>query len=223
MSERARVERERGPLGILCALPEELGSLAERTLSVRGRFGLELCEIDLGGETALACVGGVGKVQAAHAAALLLAEGVGALVVVGVCGGLVRGLAAGDFVHCSAAVQADLGLRGAALAEPSAELLEAWLRAAPGRRGIFVTRDRAAITPWRRMWLARSFGATVVDMETAAAGRVAARAGVPWAALRAVTDGRWRGGALAFSTHFGTHAGRAADTVPALARALANP
>ncbi len=199
--------------GVLCALPEELGGLAERSSVGRDRNGLRLHELDLVGRRVLACVGGVGKVAAAHAAATLASEGIGALFVVGVCGALVRGLGPGNLVHCSAALQADLGLAGRGRVESDPDLRRAWTRCAPGRSGIFITRDRAAVMPWRRVWLARRLGGVAVDMETAAAGAVAAACGIPWAALRAVTDGLWSGGALAFREHFPAQAGRAADTL----------
>jgi adenosylhomocysteine nucleosidase len=209
-------------IGILCALPEELGGLTGRQVGLRRHHGLELLELDLDGVSALACVGGVGKVLAARAATALVAEGAGrALLVVGVCGGLKRGLRAGDLVHCTRAVQADLAVRAQRESEPAERLLEAWSASSPGRRGWFLTADRPALSLWRRLRLARAYaGACVADMETAAAAAVADRSGVPWAALRAVTDGLWPGGTLAFPRHFSAQAGRAADTVPGLVRTL---
>lgn len=222
MTGDARAGGRARAAAVLCALPQELGGLRERSTAAVTRSGLELRELAHGPLRALLCVGGVGKVHAAHAAAVLLAEGVELLLVVGVCGGLVRGLGPGDLVHCEAAVQGDLVLgRSPVTARPAAEVRAAWQALAPGRSGVYVTRDRAAIMPWRRVLLARRFGGLAADMETAAAGCVAERAGVPWAALRAVTDGRWWGGHLAFRQHFAPQAGRAADTVPTLLERLA--
>jgi nucleoside phosphorylase len=56
-------------------------------------------------------------------------------------------------------------------------------------------------------------------METAAAAVVAARAGVPWAALRAVSDGAGLLGGREFRKNFPIQAGRAAATVQALCAA----
>jgi nucleoside phosphorylase len=53
-------------------------------------------------------------------------------------------------------------------------------------------------------------------METAAVAVVARAAGLPWAALRAVTDGASWLGPAAFRRHYPTQAGRAADTLAAL-------
>ena len=79
--------------GILVALPEELGSLAERRVETKRAQGLEVLVLELeGGFRALACVGGVGKVMAARAAALLFSEGADGLLVCGVGGGVPLGL-----------------------------------------------------------------------------------------------------------------------------------
>src|SRR6187402_2421040 len=92
-----------GCFGILCALPEELGTLRARAVGMaRSAQGLELVELDLGGHRALAAVSGVGKVHAARAATLLVEHGARAgLLVVGTCGGLTRGLGPGSLVHCT--------------------------------------------------------------------------------------------------------------------------
>ncbi len=220
---RAHVPR----VGVLCALPEELGSLAERAAGCGRRLGLELLDVpleDAGGARLVACVAGIGKVRAAAgAAALLVDDELDALVVVGVCGGLVRALPPGALVHCVRAVQFDLAVRADREVEPDPALLAAWSAAAPGERAWFLTGDRPALTLWRRVRLARAYRAgCVADMETAAAAAVAQRAGVPWAALRTVTDGLAPGGVRAFRENYPRLAGRAADTLPALVRALAS-
>src|SRR5688572_6633667 len=177
--------------GVLCAMPEELGALRERAVGHRRTQGLELFELELGPERALACVGGVGKVMAARAAALLIAEGARRrLLVVGVCGGLRRHLVPGTLVHCRTSFQVDLAVRAGRSVDADPRLLETWRSVAAGEVGWFLTADRPVLNPWRRLRLARAFaGSCVADMETAAAAAVARAAGVPWAALRSVTDG----------------------------------
>jgi adenosylhomocysteine nucleosidase len=207
----------------VCALREELGSLAERAVRRRERLGLSLCEIDLGGQPLIACVGGVGKVNAARAAAALVAEGATrAILVVGVCGALRSRLVPGTLVHCTRAVQTDLSPIEGREAYADRALREAWREVAPGPEGWFLTADRPVLSLWRRLRLVRAFaGDCVADMETAAAARVAHGAGVPWAALRAVTD-QATGFALAqFKLHYGAQAGRCADSVPDLIARLA--
>lgn len=225
MSDTVSSRAVRSATGILCALPAELGSLAEREVARRTVQGLELLELDLDGEALLACVGGVGKVMAARAATLLLCEGAGArLLFVGVCGGLRRRLGPGTLVHCTTAFQVDLAVRCSRQVQADAGLRAAWRRAAPGEEGWFLTADRPVLNPWRRLRLARAFaGPCVADMETAAAAAVAAAAGVPWAALRAVSDRAGPLAAAAFREHYPAQAGRAADTVRHLMVELRRP
>jgi adenosylhomocysteine nucleosidase len=205
-------------IGILCALPEELGSLREHSRRVRTRAGLEIHELEIDGRPALACVAGVGKVMAARAASLLLAEGAErALLVVGTCGGLRAYLRPGTLVHCTIAAQVDLAHRNMREVRADERLRRAWQMVLPGEEGWFLTADRPVLSFWRRLRLARAFaGPCVAEMETAAAAAVAASAGVPWAALRAVTDRASPGGGASFRIHFGTQAPRAADSIPAL-------
>jgi adenosylhomocysteine nucleosidase len=214
----ARPRPPRPPIGILCALPEELGDLRERAGASRRRQGLEVLELDLGGVGGLACVAGVGKVMAARAAAVLIGEGAErALLVVGTCGGLRQNLVPGTLVHCSTAAQVDLAHRQGREIAADLALRQAWRRVAPGVEGWFLTADRPVLSLVRRIRLARAFaGPCVADMETAAAAAVAAAAGVPWAGLRAVTDRATFYGAAAFHLNFPSQAGRAADTVRAL-------
>ncbi len=216
-------ESGRAPFGLLCALPEELGGLPDLARGRRMRQGVELLELEVAGRAALACVSGVGKVMAARAASLLVSEGAeGGLFVVGTCGGLRRFLQPGTFVHCTRAVQIDLAVREGREVDADAPWRQAWLEIAPGYEGWFLTADRPVLTPWRRLRLARAFaGPCVADMETAAAAIVAARAGVRWAALRAVTDLADPFRAGGFQRNFKAQAGRAADTWIALVEQLA--
>jgi adenosylhomocysteine nucleosidase len=208
----------RPSVGILCALPEELGHLREHSRRTRTRIGLELHELELDGRPALACVSGVGKVMAARAAALLCAEGAErALLVVGTCGGLRAHLGPGTLVHCTVAAQVDSATRHLRELSADEELRAAWQKILPGEQGWFLTADRPVLSLWRRLRLARAFaGPCVAEMETAAAAAVASCAGVPWAALRAVTDRASAGGGASFRLHFGAQAPRAADSIPAL-------
>jgi len=205
-------------LALLCALPEELGSVRERATRTRRCHGLDLLELEIAGTLALACVSGVGKVMAARAATILCAEGAtDGLFVAGTCGGLRSFLLPGSLVHCTRAVQVDLAVRETREVEADESWRRAWLAVAPGYEGWFLTADRPVLNPWRRLRLARAFaGPCVADMETAAAAAVAVRAGIRWAALRAVTDlaDPFRMGG--FRKNFPAQAGRAADAWIAL-------
>ena len=215
--------RDHAPVGVLAALEAELAPLLERATARRLVQGLTVYEVADGPLAIHLCVAGIGKVRAARGAALLLANGqLRALLVVGVAGGLVRSLAPGALVHCTRAVQADLAVRAEREVEASADLRRLWRAVAPGPEGWFLTADRPVLSPWRRLRLARAFaGPCVADMETAAAGAVAQLAGVPWAALRAVSDRAGLAGGAEFRMNFPAQAGRAAATVPELVRRLA--
>jgi adenosylhomocysteine nucleosidase len=210
---------------VLCALPEELGRLGDAVTRRCQRQGLELLELALGDHRLLAVVSGVGKVRAAQGASLLLSQGATrGLLVVGVCGGLRRDLVPGTLVHCSRTAQTDLAVRGDREFASDERLRAAWRDAAPGQEGWFLTADRPVLSLWRRLRLARAFlGPCVADMETAGAAAVAARAGVPWAALRAVTDGATGGALASFRRHYPSQAGRCADTLPSLLERLSAP
>jgi adenosylhomocysteine nucleosidase len=208
--------------GVLCALPEELGSLAPRAGHRTLHQGLEVLELELAGARVLACVSGIGKVRAAHGASVLVAAGAHrALLVVGTCGGLRQALGPGTFVHCTIAAQTDLAVRSGREIPSDPELRAAWREVAPGPEGWFLTADRPVLSLWRRLRLARAFaGPCVADMETAAAAAVAARAGIAWAALRTVTDRATLGGIASFRRHYPTCASLAADTVERLVTRL---
>ena len=210
-------EGRTGAIGVLCALPAELGPLAGEGVA-SASLGLELRELGLGGRRVLTCVGGVGKVRAAQGAAALIHAGARrALLVVGVAGGLTRGLEPGVLVHCTRAVQADFAVRHDREFEAGPEILSTWRLRAPGTDAWFLTADRPVMSRWRRWRLTRTLRSpAVADMETAAAAAVASAAGIPWGALRAVTDRADGAGFLSFRRHFGEQAGRAAATVEAL-------
>ena len=217
----------RGTIGVVAALGGELAPLAELWRARERLHGLEVCVGDLAGRRLLGVVAGVGKVRAAAAARALVERGArGGLLSVGVCGGLRSGQRVGDLVHCVKAVQADFAVREDRACDPDPELAAAWREVAPGRAGWFLTADRPALSPWRRLRLARAWGGDcVADMETAAVAAVAQAAGVPWAALRAVSDALdlatfGLGRRARFTANYPHQAGRAAATIPALLERL---
>lgn len=237
--------------GVVAALPAELGPLlggsggggggtARRGgRADRSRLGTRIHEVDAweGAEEdgrIVAAISGVGKVAAARAAAALVAEGATRLLVVGTCGGLGPSEEVGQLVHARRAVQWDLAVREGREFEADGALLEAWRAVAGGSEGTFLTADRPAIRLRDRVRRARAAagrhpGPAVADMEVAAVAAVASQAGIPWAALKVVSDARPTllatlrgagGGLRAFEEALRAHGGRPAATVPALCRAL---
>lgn len=209
--------------GLVCAMREELGGLAGAASRRVNHLGLEVLDLELPAGRLFACVGGIGKVAAARAAASVISLGAReGVLVVGVCGGLRSHLVPGTLVHCTTAVQTDFVRQEGRSTDAALHLRTAWRQVAEGTEGWFLTADRPVLNLWRRIRLARAFaGDCVADMETAAVAAVAAGAGVPWAGLRAVTDQATGLGAFSFKLHFASQAGRAADTVPALLAHLA--
>lgn len=212
-------DHEAGPVGLLCALTEELGAAGSGDWERSSWLGLELRLGTLGGAPVLACAAGVGKVAAAQGAAALLASGARALLVVGTCGSLCRSLAVGTLVHCEKACQVDLAHRSGRESQPDAQLAGLWRELVPGPGVSFLTADRPVLNPLRRMRLRRAYPEScVAEMETAAAAAVAVRADVPWAALRVVTDGAGFGAGASFRQNLATLGGLPADTAEILLR-----
>jgi len=121
---------------------------------------------------AVVAVSGLGRANAARAAEELVARHrLGGLIAAGFSGALAPQLRAGDLVVDTEVPQ--------------------W-KAMATRAGISLGRvttvDRMVQTVAERRALAAETGALAVDMESAAVAEVARRHGLPWAAVRAVTD-----------------------------------
>lgn len=148
-----------GVIALLCAVPAE-----ERIL--RG----------LAGPGVLLMVTGMGALPAERRATEAIAAGARAALSVGFCGSLSPSLARGDVVVPDRVTDAMTG--------------EAWqcdpalTRGVHGHRGTLVTVARVVADPAARAHL----DGIAVDMESAGAARACARAGVPFAAIRAVSD-----------------------------------
>jgi nucleoside phosphorylase len=202
------------------------------------------------GELLVVC-SGVGKVAAAHAALAAVAAGATRLCVVGTCGGLAPSTPVGALVHADRAVQWDLAVRVGRETAADRDLSALWRSVAPGTWAHFLTADRPAvrlIERWRRQRafrrartaaelepaletqvVAAAVGApragvslAVADMETAAVAAVAARAGLPWAACRVVSDAARPGASYGFARNLPRVGGLPAASVPALLAALAS-
>jgi adenosylhomocysteine nucleosidase len=157
---------------VICALEPE-----RRALAALAGPGVAIHRSGMGPDAAGAC------------ASAVLADRPRALLAVGFCGALERDLEVGDLVAAERVVHENTGA-----AFPADEVL---LAAAPGRRGTLVSAVAVARTPADRAALT----GLAVDLESATMARLAEEAGVPFLALRAVTD-------------------RARDRVPAIEHAV---
>jgi adenosylhomocysteine nucleosidase len=146
-------------IAVVCAVPAERRALA-----------------GLAGPGVAVHVSGMGAEAAARAGRAIAARPLRAMVAAGFCGALAPDLRVGDLV--AADEVRDEASGEAFAADP------ALLAAAPGRRGRLVSAVHIARTPAER---ARLDG-LAVDLESAALAREARAAGLPFIALRAVTD-----------------------------------
>jgi adenosylhomocysteine nucleosidase len=146
-------------IAVVCAVPAERRALA-----------------GLAGPGLALHVSGMGAEAAARAGRAVAAHPLRALVAAGFCGALRPDLRVGDLIAADEVREESSGESFAADA--------VLLAAAPGRRGTLVSAARIARTPAER---ARLDG-LAVDLESAALARAARAAGLPFIALRAVTD-----------------------------------
>jgi adenosylhomocysteine nucleosidase len=180
---------------------ERLGDAILRTGWIAGRR-VALAEILLG------------PVHAALGAqALILRRGVGGLISFGSAGALDLALGVGDLVVASQTVAHDAGaFQGSRFVplgvtgrdrqgrtgyrrafEANAGLVDLALVAAQGlggrvQAGVVVSGGQVILSAARRHWLRQTFGALAVDMESAAVAQAAMAHGLPWVALRAISD-----------------------------------
>jgi adenosylhomocysteine nucleosidase len=176
-------------LGLVVALPSEGRTLAGRCWQiVEGR---QVCrESSAGGGQLIWVRSGIGYERAREAACWLVGQGVTALGVLGVSGGLSLDLVPGRLVVASLVVDAVDGGSGATLALRDSNSLLGALRRAGEEAvgGSIVTVAEPVLEPERKGLLGRRWGALAVDMESAAVARIAAEAGLGLFALRAICD-----------------------------------
>jgi adenosylhomocysteine nucleosidase len=203
------------PIGILCALPQEQALLVAelgQPPPLPGA-GIEARRGELDGRAVVIAASGVGKVRAAIAASLLVERfGCRALVLSGVAGGLSTELGIGDIVIADRIIDIDYGRLtpgGRIVYQPGmlpvpevnpepGYVLPASLRHAVGKRlaasasqatlGTILTTDAYLASAAERDRLAAEWGGLAIEMEGAALCGVAARFGLPWLVVRALSD-----------------------------------
>ncbi len=178
-------------LGLVVALTAEGRALLGAFGWVRAG-GLAIRRTRLPDGTGLLCArSGVGAERALAAARWLAAEGVTALAVIGVSGGLDPGLRPGDLVVADAVLEAGEAAGGAWATDADRTGLVDRALAAEGlpvRRGAVISAGRPVASPQGKEALRDRCPALVVDMESAAVARAAAEGKVPLVVLRAVCD-----------------------------------
>jgi adenosylhomocysteine nucleosidase len=203
------------PLGLLCAMAEEIAAFGE-TFRINASYeiaGFRFLAGELDGARVVMAETGIGKVNAALAAGLMAARfDARGLMVTGVAGALAPDLRTGDWVVADRLIQHDYGamidrrlvryqpgvppLPG--FAQTHGYGLDADLRAnihkalagnAAPRFGTILSGDTFLNCGETREALFGETGALAIDMESAAVAQVAERFGLPWVALRAISDG----------------------------------
>ena len=205
----------KGPIGILCALPEEQALLV-RALGdppPLAGAGLEARRGRLDGHEVVVAAAGVGKVKAAITATLLVERlGCRALVLSGVAGGLSETLSIGDIVVADRVIDIDYGRvtdegriiyqpgtlpvpeeapdPGYRLDDETADRIRTRLegRGLTATLGTIVSGDSFLASPRVRDALAAEWDALAVEMEGSALCGVAVRFGIPWLVVRALSD-----------------------------------
>jgi adenosylhomocysteine nucleosidase len=184
---------------ILAALPEEAEALFPGEGTRTSLSDIPVRRMFSHGHRLTIATCGMGKVNAALTAGLLIAaERPDALWMTGCCGRV--GALTGEAFWISEAVQHDYGSRLAsgftayrAGDWPIGPAGEAHFAAMPDP-GLGLPHARIASgdsfvgCPGHGGWLAETLGAHLVDMEVGALAQVADRTGLPWAAIKAVTD-----------------------------------
>ncbi|MEP6823870.1 MAG: 5'-methylthioadenosine/adenosylhomocysteine nucleosidase [Ramlibacter sp.] len=197
-------------IAIVSAMHEELSAVLalmpdERKTQAAGRA---FWQGHLHGQEVIAVLSRIGKVAAATTATALIERfGVTRIVLTGVAGGLAPGVQVGDIVVADAFLQHDLDaspifpryevpLYGtsrfatdAALTDILARAAQSALPGVPLHRGLVVSGDRFVSTTSEALALQAALpDALAVEMEGAAIAQVCHDYGLPFAAVRTVSD-----------------------------------
>ena len=203
------------PVGILCALPQEQALLVAgmgNPAPLPG-LGLEARQGTLDGVAVVIAAAGVGKVNAATTATLMIERlGCRALVLSGVAGGLSEDAHIGDLVIADRLIDVDYGRltpEGRIVYQPGVLPIPEE-KPDPGYRlpedlrgrvlarleaggsdatlGTILTTDAYLASPGERDELAGEWDGLAIEMEGSALCGVAERFGVPWLVVRALSD-----------------------------------
>lgn len=197
------------PIGIIGAMQIEIEGLKKEMTEVSTEVvsGVSFTRGKLGGREVVCAVCGVGKVFAAIAAeAMILRYDPCALLNTGVAGGLADGLVVGDVVLADAVVQHDMDtsplgdpvglLSGINIVKiPTDKALLGALVSATEQTGLtphvglVASGDQFIATEAQKSRIRTHFDAAACEMEGASIGHVAYVNKVPFAVLRAISDG----------------------------------
>jgi len=168
------------PPGIVAALIAEARLLTKGPIAPGGFTALP--------EGALLFFSGIGPHRGRLAAQTLLAKGATALVSWGCAGGLLPGLSPGSLILPERILAADQSVYPAD--PPWHQRMSSRLKGYVDPHGGVLAESTIVLTSsLEKAALLRRTGAVAADMESASIARVAKEAGIPFMAIRAVTDG----------------------------------
>ncbi len=229
------------PIGIIGAMSVEIealkAALADPVTEEAG--GLRFTRGTLEGVPAVLTVCGVGKVFAAMAAqTMILRYGVRAVINTGVAGTLTDALSVGDIAIAENVVQHDMdtspigdpvglisGLNlvympaDAAFADTVAAVIGGMdIRCV---RGTIASGDVFVADSGKKSYIRDTFGAIACEMEGAAIGQVCTVNKVPFAVIRAISDGGNEEATMDYPTFVKIAAAKSADVVRGVLRGMA--
>ncbi|MBO4540331.1 MAG: 5'-methylthioadenosine/adenosylhomocysteine nucleosidase [Clostridia bacterium] len=198
-------------IGIVIAMESELRPyLTEKTTEVV-IGGKTFYKTVIGNKEAVIVFSGIGKVNAAYACTLLCREfSPEFIVTTGLSGGLGRSNVL-DTVVATATCQHDSDTT--ALGDPiglvstvnkiyfpaDEKLTDLFCRLTGAKKGVFACGDQFVADKEKAQKIVDTFDAIACDMESGAIGQVAYLAGVPYVAVRIISDGANEGAPLSFS------------------------
>ena len=220
-------------IGIISGVADELAAFLPGEPGTRLEAGpLSVRRIEHGGKQMFLLCAGIGKVAAATAATLLrTVHDVELLLVIGTAARI--GEAQGDLFAIVDAVQADYGAQrsdglihfaAGTLPIGSAQRVQAFEAMALPDIGLpqarIATSDLFIECSVHAGRVRDALEVTLVDMETAAVAQAATLLGIPWAAIKATTDGADDASAAHFAVNLAAAARLSAEAAERLIRLL---
>lgn len=199
-------------IGIIGAMEVEIRNILAQMDNVKTKniARVDYHQGELNGKPVLVALCGVGKVNAAHATSVMVANfKVDGIINVGVAGGIGSAVDIGDVVVSNDLVQHDVDVqafdyeRGQVPGHPfayfsaDADLVAAAKKAGDdvllvhGRKlhiGRIATGDQFIASPEVKAGIAENFNALAVEMEGAAIAQICALTGTPFVVIRAISD-----------------------------------
>ncbi len=167
-------------LGVVAAFEWEVGPLLRTQTPVR-RLGRGLYSLSIGGEPAVLAIAGMGRENAFRAAQNLIGNfSLRGLATLGFAGGLADGLRRGDVLLADRVVEEATGERF----DCRPELLAVRF----ARRGDLLSVGHVVASAAEKRRLVGQWGTLAADMESAGVAAAALRAGLPFCAIKAITD-----------------------------------